>query len=197
MFALIGLGNPGAEYAPTRHNIGFMVLDAVAEMFRVRYRRNQDDYLVAEQKVDGQVLTLVKPLTYMNNSGQAVLEVIQHYGININELLIIVDDFHLPLGTLRIRRRGSDGGHNGLRSVAHHLQTNEFARMRCGIGGKSMPVIKSDLADYVLSPFEDEEIRAVRILVENARDAAVEAARTDFEIAMQRFNINKINSPYF
>lgn len=196
MRALIGLGNPGAEYTETRHNVGFMVLDAVAELLQTRFHTIVDAYTVAERTLRGQKIVLVKPLTYMNNSGLAIAGVLRDYGIDVDKLLIIVDDFHLPLGTVRIRHRGSDGGHNGLRSIIQHLQTTEFARMRCGIGGTSMPNIKSDLASYVLTPFEANELRTVRHLIEQARDAAIETALTNIETAMQRYNTKELNSPY-
>ena len=192
MLALIGLGNPGAEYAETRHNLGFMVVDALAELPGERLHAKTGLYASAQRSYEGQDILLVKPLTYMNNSGLAVAAVQRTYGMGINSLLIVVDDFHLPLGTLRMRHRGSDGGHNGLRSIIQHLGTSDFARMRCGIGGASMPDEKSEMASYVLSPFDTAELRNVRQLIEEARDAALAVALIGRETAMQRFNTKKI-----
>jgi len=192
MFALIGLGNPGAEYATTRHNIGFMVLDAVGGALRMRFKRQPGEYTMAEGSLGGEVVLLVKPLTYMNNSGAAVAEVLERCTPERPKILVIADDFHLPLGRLRIRLRGSDGGHNGLRSISYHLQTSEFARLRCGIGGEGMPVEKQDMAAYVLAPFDEREEDTVRKLIGRARDAALETVVSGFESAMQQYNRNTI-----
>ncbi len=188
MFALIGLGNPGAEYAATRHNTGFLVIDAVAEKLGLRFQAVDGGYLLAEGKIDNWDVLLIKPLTYMNNSGYAVRDAIERCQIDVRNFLVIVDDFHLPLGAIRIRHRGSDGGHNGLRSIAHHLQSTDFARMRCGIAGESMPEEKSLMAEYVLSPFTSSEMKALRRLVDAARDAAIACASDGVDAAMQKFN---------
>lgn len=192
MFALIGLGNPGAEYATTRHNIGFMVLDAVGGALRVRFKQQPGEYAMAEGTFGGDVVLLIKPLTYMNNSGVAVADVLQRFTLEQPKILVIADDFHLPLGRLRIRLRGSDGGHNGLRSISYHLQTSEFARLRCGIGSEGMPVEKHDMAEYVLAPFDERELDTVRKLIQRARDAALETIAAGFESAMQQYNRNTI-----
>ncbi len=189
MFALIGLGNPGAEYATTRHNIGFMVLDAVAEVLRVRFRRRWGGlYASAEAAHGGEGILLVKPMTYMNNSGVAVAGMLQEHRLGAGKMVVIADDFHLPLGRLRIRLRGSDGGHNGLRSIAYHLQTDDFARIRCGIGGETMPVQKQDMADYVLASFDEDERERVGDLIGRACEAALGTVAMGFDAVMQRYN---------
>ncbi len=188
MLALIGLGNPGAEYAETRHNIGFMVVDVLSGGARMQTTWGSGEYLSLARRFDHGESLLVKPMTYMNNSGLAVRRVAEEFGLDTADLLVIVDDFHLPLGSLRIRRGGSDGGHNGLRSIIEHLGTDAFPRMRCGIGGASMPADKSGKADYVLSPFDRQERGAVRELIEHAAEAARTAVSLGIEQAVQRCN---------
>jgi PTH1 family peptidyl-tRNA hydrolase len=190
MFALFGLGNPGGEYATTRHNLGFMVLEAVARKLQTQFAFDEGNFLIAEQSIRDEEILLVKPLTYMNNSGRAVEEIVSRYRLEIEKLLVIVDDFHLPMGTIRIRRSGTDGGHNGLRSICDHLQTTGIARMRCGIAGQRMPVKKSQMAEFVLSSFDSDELPAVQKLLERAADAAIMIALTGIDRAMQEFNKN-------
>jgi len=186
--ALIGLGNPGSEYDGTRHNIGFAVIDAIAESLNVRLRREGGTFLTAPALIDGKKILLVQPRSYMNNSGEEVKAVVETHGLGLDDVLIIVDDFHLPLGTLRLRLKGSDGGHNGLYSIIEQLGSNAFPRLRCGIGGETMPKDKKELARYVLSPFEQQEREAVRRLIARGRDAALVAATESVEAAISRFN---------
>ncbi|OLD78033.1 MAG: aminoacyl-tRNA hydrolase [Ignavibacteria bacterium 13_1_40CM_2_61_4] len=190
MRALIGLGNPGSEYDGTRHNIGFAVVDALAEALNVRLRRGSGfpQSGTAQAQFGGKKILLVQPRSYMNNSGEEVKAVVETHGLGLDDLLIIVDDFHLPLGTLRMRLKGSDGGHNGLYSVIEQLGSNAFPRLRCGIGGETMPKDKKELARYVLSPFEQHEREAVRRMITRARDAALVAAGESVEAAISRFN---------
>jgi len=188
MLAIIGLGNPGSEYDGTRHNVGFAVLDAITESLHVRLRADRGEYLIGSRILGQQEMVLVKPLTYMNNSGLAVKEIVQTYNFPLSQALIVVDDFHLPLGTIRLRMNGTDGGHNGLYSIIYHLQSGDFPRLRCGIGGRTMPVNKKEMARYVLSPFDKDEQPAVKNMIERARDAAIAAATENIESAMSRFN---------
>lgn len=189
MLALIGLGNPGAEYAETRHNIGFMVVDVLAAGRRMRYAGGTGEFLYCPFHAGETEALLVKPMTYMNNSGLTVRRIAEELGIGTAGLLVIVDDFQLPLGSLRIRLGGSDGGHNGLRSIIEHLGTESFPRMRCGIGGASMPSDKSEMAGYVLSPFDRQEGPSVGELVGRAAEAARMAVTDGIGQALQRCNI--------
>ena len=173
---LIGLGNPGDEYALTRHNIGFRVIDALGRTRKVRTVRPAGEYALLATREGERLILLMKPLTYMNNSGTAVADVIERHALSAEQMLVIVDDFALPLGKLRLRRSGSDGGHNGLFSIAHALQTTQFARLRCGIGVPEMPA-KRLLADFVLSPFSAEEIPAADRMVTEAAKMALAFAR--------------------
>jgi PTH1 family peptidyl-tRNA hydrolase len=175
---LIGLGNPGAEYAETRHNVGFRVLDRVAERIEVSYAVSRRmAWGTARRGMDR--IVLVKPLTYMNRSGLAVAEICDRFEAGAEHVLVVVDDLHLPPGRLRIRRRGSDGGHNGLRSIAEALESEAFARLRVGIGrppeedeigpGESGP---GRTRDFVLGRFSPVDLKNVECGVRHAVDAA-------------------------
>lgn len=188
MHALVGLGNPGSEYEGTRHNLGFAVLDALSGLLKVRLRPGPGNYRSCSGLIGRETVLLVQPMTYMNNSGEAVQAVVESYRLELRDLLVIVDDFQLPLGALRLRLKGSDGGHNGLYSIIYHLRSHEFPRLRCGIAGDSMPADKREMARFVLSPFERHERDAVRDLTVRARDAAVVAVTDGLEAAVNRFN---------
>ncbi len=185
--AVVGLGNPGFEYEDTRHNIGFMVVDEVSARHRWMWQREEEDYLLARSHALDPEVMLVKPLTFMNNSGAAVRDVLERYSIPLTHLLVVVDDFWLNLGTIRVRAKGSDGGHNGLRSVIEHLGTEEFARIRCGIRTEHMPP-KDKMAVFVLSPFEQEEKEKVEKMIDTAADAVEEFVRSGIERTMNIFN---------
>lgn len=180
----IGLGNPGAEYEDTRHNVGHWVIDALAERLEVSFEHTLNT-LVGESRHEGQQIGLAVPLTYMNRSGDAVASLRKHYDLGLDDLLIVVDDLHLPVGTLRLRPSGSSGGHNGLAHVAQRLGTTEFPRLRVGIGS-DFP--EGQQVDYVLSPFSAEQKPKIRDAIEDAGDAILTVAHEDLETAMNRFN---------
>lgn len=184
---VVGLGNPGFEYEDTRHNIGFMVVEEVSARHRWMWQREDDTYLIARSHTDQPVVLLVKPLTFMNNSGAAVARVMQRYSVPLTNLLVVLDDFWLDLGTLRVRAKGSDGGHNGLRSIIEHLGTEEFARLRCGIRKEPMPP-KDEMAEFVLSPFDQGEKQLVEKMIDTAADAVEEFVRSGIERTMNIFN---------
>lgn len=184
---VVGLGNPGFEYEDTRHNIGFMVVEEVSARHRWMWQREDDAYLIARSHTDQPVVLLVKPLTFMNNSGAAVARVMQRYSVPLTNLLVVLDDFWLDLGTLRVRAKGSDGGHNGLRSIIEHLGTEEFARLRCGIRKEPMPP-KDEMAEFVLSPFDQGEKQLVEKMIDTAADAVEEFVRSGIERTMNIFN---------
>lgn len=189
MFLIVGLGNPGSEYEDTRHNIGFSVLDAIATNYKVYFKAGRGEFLKAEFTDGGEDILLIKPLTYMNNSGIAVIEVLEHYDeLRNNRMLVVYDDFQLPLGAVRIRQAGSDGGHNGLGSIIYHLQSDEFPRLRCGIKSESMPSTRDDKVDFVLSKFTAGELPAVRTMIQKASEACMAAATGSIEQAMNRYN---------
>ncbi len=187
---VVGLGNPGSEYMKTRHNIGFMVVETLRAQFKCVWRPGQGDYLISRAETSGKSAVFVKPLTYMNNSGEAVRDVLERFLVPISNLIVVVDDFAFELGTIRVRSKGSDGGHNGLRSIIYELNTDEFARIRCGIKKPTKPA-KSEMADFVLSPFDDDEREAVTEMIGTATEAVKEFVRSGIGRTMTKFNAQK------
>lgn len=187
MVVVVGLGNPGTEYATTRHNVGFRVLDTLSGRWKRPFRGGKGEYLIAPGDIAGHEVALVKPLTYMNNSGEAVADVLERLETAQASLLVVLDDFALPLGALRLRPRGSDGGHNGLYSVIVSLGTEEIPRLRCGIG-RSDQASGRDMADFVLSPFEKNERETADEMILRAADAVTECVIGGLASAMNRFN---------
>lgn len=188
MKAIVGLGNPGREYAGTRHNIGFDVLDEVARRWHVQLRpwKSVADMAV----VSNRGVVLVEPQTYMNLSGDAVSRIAAFHKLEPTDVLVVVDEVQLPLGRLRVRRNGSAGGHNGLKSIIQHIGA-EFPRLRIGVG-RGDP--KWDLADHVLSKFGREEREAVADLVSRAADAVELFAGEGLDVVMNRFNPGPVDS---
>ena len=188
MKAIVGLGNPGREYAGTRHNIGFDVLDEVARRWHVQLRPWKSVADVAV--VSNRGVVLVEPQTYMNLSGDAVSRIAAFHKLEPTDVLVVVDEVQLPLGRLRVRRNGSAGGHNGLKSIIQHIGA-EFPRLRIGVG-RGDP--KWDLADHVLSKFGREEREAVADLVSRAADAVELFAGEGLDVVMNRFNPGPVDS---
>jgi len=184
MKIVVGLGNPGDEYERTRHNIGFMVLDCLARQENLTFSRRKFSSLIAEGFIEGADTILLKPLTYVNESGGAVKAVLKWFEVEVSDLLILCDDFVLPLGELRFRARGSSGGHNGLKSVSAHLGTEVFSRLRMGIGspGRRPP------ADYVLDNFKKAEIETLEKMISRAADAVRFWLKSDINECMNIFN---------
>jgi PTH1 family peptidyl-tRNA hydrolase len=180
---IVGLGNPGVRYAETRHNIGFKVVERLAEKLNLNFRAGKGDYLIASGATE---VLLLKPMTYMNNSGMAVRHATDYFDIDFARLLIVLDDYQLPLGKLRLRPGGSDGGHNGMASVIQHLGTPEVPRLRLGIGAE---FAKGEMADYVLATFS----RAEQKLLPEIYDRAVEAVRCFISDGMPQA-MNKFNA---
>ncbi len=186
MKLIVGLGNPGSEYRDTRHNVGFMVADALAERWRVAGGwREKFDALHVKAMVGEESVVLAKPLTYMNLSGQAVAGLAGFYKIDPADVFIVTDDVALPLGRLRARREGGAGGHNGLKSIIQSLGTQAFPRMRVGVGrGDS----RRDLADHVLGRFDADERDTVSAAVLRAADASELFLSDGIERVMNAFN---------
>ena len=185
MKAVVGLGNPGAQYKGTRHNVGFEVVDELARRGSLRFESSPADALVARWRntAAGDVL-LVKPLTFMNLSGQAIGELTRYFKIEVGDVLVVVDEVQLPLGRLRARKAGSAGGHNGLKSAIAHLG-NGFPRLRLGVGRGNE---RRDLADHVLSRFEKDEAAEVERMTTRAADAAEMFITSGIEAVMNAFN---------
>jgi peptidyl-tRNA hydrolase, PTH1 family len=183
MKVIVGLGNPGPKYAGTRHNVGFEVVDYLAAGPGCSPFREKFEAFVAELKEGDETVLLVKPLTFMNLSGRAVRAVLDFYKLPVEQLLVVCDDFNLPLGKLRIRTKGSHGGQNGLRSIQEQLGTDVYARLRIGVGEPG-----HDAVDHVLSKFKPGERKAVEEAVATAAQAALVWLRQGAETAMNRFN---------
>jgi peptidyl-tRNA hydrolase, PTH1 family len=181
---IVGLGNPGAQYKGTRHNIGFAVIDEIARRASVGFESAPAEAVIAKwRRPEGGAL-LAKPLTFMNLSGQAVGELARYFKVDVPDVLIVVDEVQLPLGRLRARARGSAGGHNGLKSVIAHLG-DDFSRLRIGVGRGEQ---QRDLADHVLSRFEKEEAAEVERMTTRAADAAEMFITSGIEAVMNAFN---------
>ncbi len=187
MKLVVGLGNPGPKYRDTRHNIGFLVADEVVRRFAGGFAlapSQVPDALVAK-RFGADPLLVVKPLTFMNRSGDAVAAIMKYYDVDVASLLVVVDEVALPFGRLRAKARGSAGGHNGLKSVAERIGTTEFARLRLGVGRGDA---RRDLADHVLSMFEADERTALDELVTRAADAAEMFAVNGIDRVMNAYN---------
>lgn len=156
---IIGIGNPGKNYVGTRHNIGFYILDNFAVKFEKNFSPTKSDFWQMESSIDTFHFLLIKPTTYVNNTGLVIKELVDNFSITADDLLVIYDDVNLDLGKIRIRKNGSDGGHNGIKSIIYHLQSDEFPRIRFGIKGEKD---NSNLADYVLSKFSNNEIKIIQ-----------------------------------
>jgi peptidyl-tRNA hydrolase, PTH1 family len=184
----VGLGNPGAEYAATRHNAGWMALDELAARFKRRFGPEGREFDGCAVAIGETEVILIKPLTFMNASGGAVREALERYRLPEAALLVVYDDFQLPLGTLRLRKSGSDGGHNGLASIIAEVGTAEIPRLRLGIGPADGVLPAEGWKDFVLSPFQAEERETVRTMVVRAADAVEALARSGIDRAMNVIN---------
>lgn len=177
---IVGLGNPGKQYERTRHNSGFMAIDKVAEKLNLNIDKKEFAALTTK---NNQVI-LVKPQTYMNNSGEAVSQIMKYYHIDINDLLIIYDDLDLKYGQLRLRLKGSSGGHNGIKSIINYIHSENFKRIRIGI--EKNPLIET--ADYVLGKVEKDKQQLFDDSIEKASQAAIEFITDEFEKIMNKYN---------
>lgn len=161
MRAIVGIGNPGKKYEYNRHNIGFLILDYFAESLNHSFSPSKYDYHYLEGDFDFNKYVLVKPMTYVNNSGIAVLQLCQNYALSPNDILVVVDDINLKKFDFRLKKSGSDGGHNGLASIIYHLNSNDFPRLRIGIGNEFE---EGTLSQYVLSDFSQQELKTFESL---------------------------------
>ena len=185
MKLIVGLGNPGAEYRGTRHNVGFEVVDLLASRHGGGWEAAKVDGVIARIRLGAEPVMLLKPLTYMNLSGDAVQGLAHYFRIETPDFLIVADDVHLPLGRLRARKSGTEGGHNGLRSVILRLGTIDFPRLRVGVGRGDA---RRELADHVLSRFDTDEIPGIEAAIARAADAAETFIADGIDVVMNRFN---------
>lgn len=186
MKMIVGLGNPGKKYEQTKHNVGFMVVDELAKYYNVTFQKNPFEAEVATFFLNGEKIVLVKPQTYMNESGRAVGPLMTYLGVETEELVVIYDDLDLALGKIRLRQKGSAGGHNGMKSLISHLNTQVFDRIKIGI---DRPAKGRTVVNHVLSPFRKEE----EVYIEKSLDQSFNAVKDylegqDFLATMNRFN---------
>lgn len=182
---IAGLGNPGNKYESTRHNVGFCVIDYLAEKHGIKVNRLKHKALTGEGSIKGERVLLVKPQTFMNLSGESLREAVEWYKLSAENTIVIYDDVDLPAGTVRIRPKGSSGTHNGMKSVIYQLQSDEFPRIRIGVGKAPEGW---DLADYVLSKFSAEEVPVIRQCIERAAGAAEAIVSSGIADAMNQYN---------
>ena len=185
MKLIVGLGNPTDKYEGTRHNVGFEVVERIADEYGIGLDTIKHKGMYGKGKIDGITVVLLKPMTYMNLSGESVSAVASYYKITAEDIIVIYDDINLDVGRLRVRGKGSAGGHNGIKNMITHLHTEEFPRVRVGVGMKPS---KMDLADYVLSRFSKEEQEKMDESYDRAVKAAVMLVKDELEQAMNEYN---------
>jgi len=188
MFLIVGLGNPGKEYDDTRHNIGFKVVDNIAKEYNIEINRQKFKGIYGEGFIEGEKVILLKPTTFMNLSGESVRAVVDFYNLNNDKILVIYDDISLEVGTLRIREKGSAGGHNGIKSIIAHLGSDIFPRIKVGVGQPDINLIK-----YVLGKFTKEEEVVLSESIQASTKATKEIITGDVKTAMNQFNGFKAN----
>jgi PTH1 family peptidyl-tRNA hydrolase len=182
---IVGLGNPGAAYASTRHNAGFMVIDELAHRLNIEVSTQKCKALVGEARVGDAKVALLKPMTYMNLSGESLRAFMDYYKVKLEDLIVVYDDLDTEVGRIRLRYQGSPGGHNGIKSIIQHMGTQNFNRVRVGI---SRPQPGMVISDYVLSPFAKAERDGLRRSIDDACDAIEFSLKNSFEQTMAKYN---------
>ena len=185
MKIIVGLGNPGLKYAGTRHNMGFSAVTLLSDKYNIPFNKKECKSVTGHGFIEGEKVVLAQPQTYMNLSGEAVRALMDFYKCTPEDIIIIYDDVDLEVGRIRIRARGSAGGHNGIKSIIEHLGTDSFDRIKIGVGGRTEDW---DMADHVLSRPTKEELPDIRTAVEKAGDAAKEIILNGAQAAMNQFN---------
>jgi peptidyl-tRNA hydrolase, PTH1 family len=183
---IVGLGNPGKKYELTRHNIGYLILDYIADYLKVKFKPAKGDWYGASGKYKDFEFYFMKPSTFMNNSGEAVFDFLTSNNIPLENILVVHDDFQIPFGMIRMRTKGSDGGHNGVSSIIYRLNTMSFPRMRIGIGKDILK--KEEYIDYVLSNFEKNEIADLSELFQTYKDCILSFISEDIKVTMNKYN---------
>ncbi len=186
MYVVIGLGNPGKDYTNTRHNVGFEAIDILAKRNKIDLNKIKFQAVYGEGRIGNEKVLLVKPQTFMNNSGVTVREIFQFYKIDVQNIIVIVDDIDIDFSSIRVKQKGSAGSHNGLKSIIYHLQDENFPRVKIGIGKKHS---NQDLADFVLSRFSKEERPEIELSLITAAEAVENIIMQDINYAMNKFNI--------
>ncbi len=183
MYLIVGLGNPGAEYSKTRHNVGFVALDYLAQCYNIQLNRLKFKGVTGEGNIGGEKCILLKPQTYMNLSGESVRDCAQFYKIEPDHIIVMYDDVALSVGALRIRPGGSAGGHNGMKSIIYQLNNDQFPRVRFGVGAP-----EHDMVDHVLGRFSEEDGKAVTAAIKKVEDIIPDIIRNGVQDAMNKFN---------
>lgn len=183
MYLVVGLGNPGREYANTRHNVGFKVIDCISERLGFNISKERFKGMFGEYIVGGEKVIFLKPLTYMNLSGESLIEAASFYKIPLENIIVVYDDMAVDTGRIRLRPSGSDGGHNGMKSIINHLGTKEFKRIRVGIGKAPRSIV-----DYVLGNFTSEEGELIKLSVEASAEAVISIINDGIQTAMNKYN---------
>lgn len=184
MWLIVGLGNPGRKYAKTRHNIGFMVVEEIAGRYNITFVKNKDGYRIGRGSIEGQRVSLLEPLLYMNKSGPVVHAVSRKHAIQTEHIIAVYDDLDMESGRLRIRKTGSSGGHRGIESIIVAMGSRDFIRVKIGIGRDSGMLPE----DYVLSKFKRDEIDTIRDAIQGAADAVCSIVSGGINRAMNTFN---------
>ncbi len=184
MHVIVGLGNPGKKYAGTRHNAGFEVLDHFAKRHGIKINKIKFKGLFGEGTLKGEKVLLLKPQTFMNLSGRSVREIFEFYKVEIDRLIVVYDDIDTPLGKIRIRKKGSSGSHNGMKDIIYNIQTDQFPRIRVGIGSSG----KKKLVGHVLGAFKENEIESIQKTVSWASEALETIVSEDIDKAMNKYN---------
>ena len=185
MYLIAGLGNPGEKYTFTRHNAGFLAIDYISQKQNIEVKKIKHKAVIGEGVIAGERVVLAKPQTFMNLSGESIKELTAWYKIPNENIIIIYDDTSMPTGSIRIREKGSSGGHNGMKSIIQHLSTDIFPRLKIGINAKPEGY---DLADYVLGKFKKEEMSVMNEAFDKAADALIDYTDMDFDKLMNRYN---------
>ena len=185
-FIIAGLGNPGVEYERTRHNTGFMAVDALSQRFGFSVNTHKFNALIADTVISDKRCRVRKPLTYMNQSGEAISDAMDFYNIPPENIIVIFDDISLDVGKMRLRRKGSSGGHNGIKSIIHNCGSQDFPRIKIGVGGKPHP--DYDLADWVLSSYSDNELKLLGEVFDHTARAVELILRGNINQAMNDYN---------
>ena len=185
-YLIVGLGNPGRQYESTRHNAGFICIDILAEKYGIKINKLKFKSLMGEGRIEGKRCLLLKPQTFMNLSGEAVRDAVEFYKIPTENVIVICDDISLEPGKMRIRRKGSHGGQNGMRNIIYHLKDDNFPRVKIGIGAKPNP--EYDLADWVLSRFSQSEAKLIKQVADDTVSAIEYMVKGDIDKAMSNYN---------
>lgn len=185
MYLIVGLGNPEEEYSKTRHNMGFNTINKLSEQYDIKVNKNKFDALCGEGIIENEKVMLVKPQTYMNLSGKSIIQIVNFYKIDMNNVIVIYDDIDVEKSEIKIRKKGGAGSHNGMKSVIEELKSEDFIRVRVGIG---KPIYKDDMINYVIGAIPEEEMKLLDEGTTKAKEAIVEILKNCIDKAMNKFN---------